>query len=483
MPHQSTPRRQPHPGLILLRALPALLLVLGALLLVPATAAQEADQPEVTRLKLDGTITPIMATYIERGIDDAIERGDDAVLIQMDTPGGLSSAMDDIINEILASPIPVIVWVGPEGARAASAGMYITYAAHVASMAPVTNIGSATPIQAGTEGAEEGDETALDRKVVNDAVARIRELALLRGRNAEWGEAAVRDAANVGSSEAVGLDIVDFIAVDVDDALNQADGMLVQVQGGETTVNTASADVQTDDMSFFERLLQIIVDPNIAFVLLSLGTLGLIFELSNPGAIFPGVAGAIMMVTGFYALGTLDSNWTGFVLIAFAFALFVLEVFVVSHGILAVGGVISFLLGGLLLSNTNNPEVLQISRWVIFTVTACLGLFFLFIVGSVARTRKLKPSTGQNALIGLSGEVRSDLDPDGMVFIFGELWKAHSAGGAIPRGEQVTVTAVDGLLLTVRRADATDAAPSPSPESAPLFAPGEGAQTTRLKAD
>jgi len=400
----------------------------------------------------------------------------------MDTPGGLSSAMDDIINEILASPIPVIVWVGPEGARAASAGMYITYAAHVASMAPVTNIGSATPIQAGTEGAAEGEETALDKKVVNDAVARIRELALLRGRNAEWGEAAVREAENVGSSEAVELNIVDFIAEDIPDVLAQADGMTVLVENGTTTVDTAGADVRDVDMSFFERLLQIIVDPNIAFVLLSLGTLGLIFELSNPGAIFPGVAGALMMVTGFYALGTLDSNWTGFVLIAFAFVLFALEVFVTSHGVLAVGGIISFLLGGLLLSNTNNPEVLQISRWVIFSVTACLGLFFLFIVVSVARTRRSKPVMGQSALIGMTGEARTDLDPEGMVFLFGELWKAHSESGPVAKGESVTVIAIKGLLLTVRRADADEPLSEPAPaEGRPIFGPSPAPQTSRLK--
>jgi membrane-bound serine protease (ClpP class) len=389
--------------------------------------------------------------------------------------------MDDIINEILASPIPVIVWVGPEGARAASAGMYITYAAHVASMAPVTNIGSATPIQAGTEGAAEGEETALDKKVVNDAVARIRELALLRGRNADWGEAAVREAENVGSSEAVELNIVDFIADDIADVLNQADGMLVQVSGGEATVDTAGAEVRDVEMSFFERLLQIIVDPNIAFVLLSLGTLGLIFELSNPGAILPGVAGALMMVTGFYALGTLDSNWTGFILIAFAFVLFVLEVFVASSGILAVGGTLSFLLGGLLLSNTNNPEVLQISRWVIFTVTACLGLFFLFVVGSVARTRKQRPAMGQSAMIGMTGEARTDLDPDGMIFLFGELWNAHSESGPLMKREQVTVTNVKGLRVTVRRAGET--VTQAAPESGTLFAPPEAPQTSRLKAD
>ncbi len=431
----------------IIRATALTFIALGVL--TAPLSAQESE-PSVTELTIDGPITPVMATYIDRGIDTAIDRGDDAVIIRMDTPGGLSSAMDDIIVDILASPIPVIVWVGPEGSRAASAGMYITYAAHVASMAPVTNIGSATPIQLGGE--EDGEETALDRKVVNDAAARARELAELRGRNAEWAELAVRDAVNVGSREAVELNIVDFIATDIDDALAQADGREVVVNGDIAVVNTANANVQPVEMSFFERLLQIVVDPNVAFVLLSLGTLGLIFELSNPGAIFPGVAGAIMLIVGFYALGTLESNAAGFVLLALAFVLFVLEVFVVSGGILTVGGVVMFVLGGLLLSNTRNPEVLQISRTVIFTVAVLIGLFFLFVVGSVVKSRGKPPATGREAFIGREGVARTDLDPRGMVFVEGTLWSAHSVDDTvILKNEPVRVLNRDGMLLGVKR--------------------------------
>ncbi len=433
---------------LLVRACSLALIGLG-LLVMPLSAQEQS--PRVTQLTVDSTITPVVATYVDRGIDSAVDNGHDAVIIRLDTPGGLSSAMDDIISDILASPIPVIVWVGPEGARAASAGMYISYAAHVSSMAPVTNIGSATPVQLGGEG-EQAEETALDRKVVNDAVARVRELAELRGRNADWAEEAVRDAVNVGASDAVELNIVDFIATDIQDALDQADGMSVIVNGDTATVNTASASISTTDMSFFERLLQIIVDPNVAFVLLSLGTLGLIFELSNPGAIFPGVAGAIMVIIGFYALGTLESNATGFILIGLAFVLFVLEVFVVSGGVLTVGGIIMFVLGGLLLSNTRNPEVLQISRSVIITVALLIGLFFFFVVGSVVRTRGQRPSTGREAMQGLQGVARSDLDPGGRVFVEGTIWSAVAVSEpVILKGEPVRVVKREGMTLEVER--------------------------------
>lgn len=426
----------------------ALVLIALGLLITPLSAQE--PRPSVTVLTVDATITPIVATYVDRGIDTAVDRGDDAVIIRLDTPGGLSSAMDDIISDILASPIPVIVWVGPEGARAASAGMYIAYAAHVASMAPVTNIGSATPVQLGGE--ESGDETAMDRKVVNDAVARIRELAELRGRNADWGEEAVRDAVNVGSREAVELNVVDFIAADIDDALAQADGREAIVNGRVATIRTNDARINAVEMSFFERVLQILVDPNVAFILLSLGTLGLIFELSSPGTIFPGVAGAIMVIVGFYALGTLESNATGFILIALAFVLFVLEVFVTSGGILTVGGIITFVLGGLLLSNTRNPEVLQISRSVIFTVAILIGLFFIFVVGSVVKTRGRPPATGRESMAGLQGVARSDLDPRGRVFIDGALWSAIAVDEpVILKGEPVRVVSRDGMVLNVKR--------------------------------
>ncbi|HYI14477.1 MAG TPA: nodulation protein NfeD [Thermomicrobiales bacterium] len=424
-------------------------LVLAGLVLsgVAGAGAQQSSR-QVGLIDIDGTITPVMATYVGRGIERSAERGDSAVILRMDTPGGLSSAMDDIVSDILASSIPVIVYVAPEGARAASAGVYITYAAHVAAMAPATNIGSATPVQLG-EDSEGDEETAMDRKVVNDAAAKIRGLAEQRGRNAEWAESAVRDAANITATEAVDLNVIDFVANDIDSVLAQSDGLEVTVRGQQVSVETAGATVAEIDMSFFEQLLQVITDPNIAFVLVSLGTLALIFEIANPGGIGPGAVGGIMLVTGFYALGTLDTNWAGLALMGLAFLLFVIDVFVPTHGILTISGIVAFLFGGLLLSNTRNDEVLAVSQTVIFTVTALMGVFFLFVAGTVWRTRGQPPATGESTLVGATAVVRQPLDPDGMVFLQGELWQATSSGGKVARGEMVRVLDVDGLRLTV----------------------------------
>jgi membrane-bound serine protease (ClpP class) len=432
-----------------IRRVIALIAAVTGLLLAgfAGTNAQESDR-HVDIIDIDGAITPVMATYVGRGIDKSVDRGDSAVIIRMDTPGGLSSAMDDIISDILGSPIPVVVYVAPEGARAASAGVYITYASHVAAMAPSTNIGSATPVQLGDESDDNGEST-MDRKIINDAAAKIRGLAELRGRNADWAESAVRDAANITSSEAVQLNVIDFIAKDIDDVLAQADGREVVVRGETVTVQTAGASVSEIDMSIFEKFLQVITDPNIAFVLVSLGTLAIVFELANPGGIGPGAVGAIMLLAGFYALGTLDTNWAGLALMGLAFLLFVIDVFVPTHGILTISGIFAFLLGGLLLSNTRNDDVLSISRIVIFTVTALMGAFFLFLAGSAWRSRRRPVTTGANAMIGATAVVRSSLDPDGMVFVHGELWQATSTDGPAGRGELVRVVRVDGLHLTV----------------------------------
>ncbi|HUG15320.1 MAG TPA: nodulation protein NfeD [Thermomicrobiales bacterium] len=441
-------------------------MLLGATTGVVGVDAADEATPNVGLVRADGIITPVMATYIGRGIDRSASRGHAAVLIELDTPGGLSSAMDDIVADILASPIPVIVYVAPDGARAGSAGVYITYAAHVAAMAPATNIGSATPVQLGGEESE-GD-TAMDRKVVNDAVAKIRALAELRGRNADWGERAVRDAENIVASEAARIGVVDFVASSREDALRQADGREVVVRGQVVEVRSAGATLHAHDMRFFEKLLQIITDPNIAFVLISLGTLALIFELANPGSIGPGAAGVVMMVTGFYALGTLDTNWAGLILIGLAFILFAIDVFVASGGILTIAGIAAFLIGALLLSNTRNDDVLQISRVVVFTMTAMMGLFFFFIAGSVWKGRNRPVVTGDNAIIGHVGVARTALNPSGMVYVQGELWQATSQGPPIEAGERVVVTAIDGIRLTVR----------PEPAGAGLT-PGAGVASAR----
>jgi membrane-bound serine protease (ClpP class) len=436
------------PLAIIWRSMFVATLLMGAVIASLGNATAQDDAPRAGLVRANGIITPVMATYIGRGIDRSVSQGHDAVVIELDTPGGLSSAMDDIVSDILASSIPVIVYVAPEGARAGSAGVYITYAAHVAAMAPATNIGSATPVQLG--GDDGADETAMDRKVVNDAVAKIRALAEQRGRNADWGERAVRDADNIVASEAAAIGAVDFVATSREDLLRQADGREVLVQGQMVEVRSAGASLHPHDMRFLERLLQIITDPNIAFVLISLGTLALVFELANPGAIGPGAVGAVMMITGFYALGTLDTNWAGLLLIGLAFILFALDVFIASGGILTIAGIAAFLLGALLLSNTRNDDVLQISRVVIFTMTAMMGVFFFFIAGSVWKGRNRPVVTGDNAIVGHTGIARTALNPEGLVRVQGELWQARTQGPPIEAGEQIVVTAIDGIRLTVR---------------------------------
>jgi membrane-bound serine protease (ClpP class) len=315
-------------------------------------------------------------------------------------------------------------------------------------MAPTTNIGSATPITLNEE-EKAGELTTNQKKAINDAVAKIRALAERRGRNADWAEQAVREAANVTASQAVQLHAVDFIASDVNDLLAKTDGRQVEVRGQTMTLRTANAAVETYDMSFFERVLQTVSDPNIAYILLSLGSLALIFELANPGLIFPGVLGGLMLVTGFYSLGTLDGNWSGLALIAFAFLLFAVDAFVQSHGTLTLGGVGAFLFGSLLLSNSQDGQVLHLSRALVLAVTLLLAVFFGLIVFFAARVRGKPPSTGVSTLLGMTAEVRKDLDPVGMVYLYGELWEAVSPAGFIPRGTRVTVTALQGMRLTV----------------------------------
>lgn len=456
---QVAPRRPP------VRMIALFLMALGLALGGSHPVAADHGGAHVSVLEIDGVITPVMASYVDRGIERAVDRGDSAIVLRIDTPGGLSSAMDDIIRDILNSPIPVIAWVGPDGARAASAGMYITYAAHIAAMAPTTNIGSATPISLGGE--EDADLTPSEKKVINDAVAQVRALAELRGRNADWAEAAVREADNITAREAVELRVVDFIARDIADLLAQSDGRMVTVSGGTITVSTANAAVHDIEMSFFERLLQVISDPNIAFILLSLGSLALVFELANPGLILPGVAGGLMMLLGFYSLGTLDANWAGLALMLFAFVLWIVEVFVPSHGVLTIGGVIAFVLGGLLLSNSRNDQVLELSRAVVFSVAIALGVFFLIIVGAAARTRAMPKRSGSDALIGAVGIARTDLDPEGMVFLQGELWNGRSIAGPIAKGERVRVTALRGIHLDVAPLAVDEPTPPATPSPHP----------------
>jgi membrane-bound serine protease (ClpP class) len=416
-----------------------------------------ASGNHVEVLTVDGTITPVMRTYIHQGIDHAEKSGATAVVLRMDTPGGLSSATDDIIQDILNSSVPVIVYVAPQGARAASAGVYITYAAHIAAMAPSTNIGSATPIFIGQNGQAATADDTLTRKVVNDAVARIRGLATLRGRNADWAEQAVRNAVNITADEAKQQNVIDVVAPDLPTLLNDVDGRKVQTSSGVVTLATAGADIQAQDMTFPEEFFQTISDPTIAYILLSVGMLGLFFELANPGSILPGVAGGISILLALSSLGNLDPSWAGILLMGFAFVVFLVDLYLPSHGALTIGGIASFVLGSFLLSNSVNSPATSISRLAILTVTLLISAFFIFAVGAVVRTRLTRSTTGREGMLGTTGTVKKVLDPEGLVYVSGELWRARSLNGEIPIGTMVRVVDVEGLTVIVEALATTTA--------------------------
>lgn len=430
--------------LVLVRRL--VLLVIALTLLAAACDGPGGPEGAVHVLKAHGDVNPVMARYIDRGIDQAEDAKALAVVIELDTPGGLMSSMEDIVKRIEEDRIPVIVHVSPKGAKAASAGTFITMAANIAAMAPSTRIGAASPVGAGGEDIE----GTLGKKVTEDAVAYAKSIANHRGRNAEWAEQAVREAVSATETEAVDLDVVDLIADDLPSLLEAVDGREVQLVDRSVTLATKDAPIVHNNMNFAERILDIISDPNIAFLLLSLGSIALFFAIINPDQIFPGVFGAIALIMAFFSLSVLPFNWAGLILIFLAFALFAAEIFVTSGGILGIGGVVALVLGGLLLTWGNPPEF-QVNRWLVYGMAGAAGAFFLFVVTSIIRIRRQPAVTGVNTLIGRRGVARSPLDPSGMVFVDGEYWSATLEEGTAEEGEEVVVTAVEGLKLMVRK--------------------------------
>jgi len=440
-------RRATRPSTLSWRAFAVVLLTSGLLLLASGLAV--GSTPRVRLIEVDGAITPVMASYVDRGLREAERAGDQAVVIRLNTPGGLSSAMDDIIEDILASQVPVIVYVAPSGARAASAGVYITYASHIAAMAPATNIGSASPVLLGQEGQPVQPDETMQRKIVNDAVAKLRGLAELRGRNADWAEQTVRESVNITAEQAVQIGVIDLVAPSLAALLEQLDGRTVTTVTGEVTLHTRDAEVVPVGMNLVEQFFQILSDPNVAYILLSLGLLGIFLELANPGSVLPGVVGGIFLLLGLFALGNLDANWAAVLLMAFGFVLFIADLYLPTHGVLTIGGIISFALGSFLLLQSPVSPAFQISRTVILTVTALVSISFLIVVTLAARAHARRPTTGKEGLIGAVGMVRRALDPEGMVFVDGELWRARSTGGRVPEGQFVRVVGVDGLRLMV----------------------------------
>lgn len=449
-------------------------LLLACLLAMPA-AAQEDKVAYL--LTIDGAIGPATSDYLRKGIAAAASHDAELVIIQMNTPGGLDSSMRDIIKAILQSPVPVVVYVAPSGSRAASAGTYIMYASHIAAMAPATNIGSATPVQIGGDGPrkpdtkdeedeEAGDEeageksktrdtgtTAMERKTINDAVAYIRGLAELRGRNVDWAEKAVREAVNVTASEALELGIIDLVAKTQAQLLQDIDGMSVEVNGSEQTLTTAGLAIKVIEPDWRNRLLSVITNPTVAYMLLMLGIYGLIFEGYNPGAIVPGVVGAISILLALYAFQILPVNYAGLALIVLGVILIIAEVFAPSFGVLGIGGVIALASGSVILMDTDIPGY-EISRNLIFSVAILSSAMIVGIVYFANRARTQPIVSGREQMIGMTGIARGDIDKKGTVFVHSELWQASSSQ-LIMDGQPVRVTAISGLHLTVEPVNST----------------------------
>ena len=400
---------------------------------------------KVLSIKLDATINPATADFIHRAIEVAQKEQATCLLIHLNTPGGLLQSTRIIVSDILESPVPVVVYVSPGGAHAGSAGVFITMAAHIAAMAPGTNIGAAHPVT--TQGQM---DTIMSAKATNDAMAFIRSIAKKRERNAIWAVQAVNNSVSITETEALENNVINLIASNEQDLLNKIDGKNITVPSGTVTLQTQHATVQSLEMGWGEKMLNILSDPNVAYILFLLGLYGLIFELYSPGAIFPGIIGGICMILALYTMHTLPVNYAGLALIVFGIILFLLEIKIVSHGLLAIGGVISLLLGSMMLIRTNEISAVTGLSWtVIISAVGITALFFLFVVGMGLKAQRIKPAMGLEAMIGEIGSSLSKLNPAGTVRMHGEIWKAISAAGLIPEGRKVIVTGFLNFTLQV----------------------------------
>jgi membrane-bound serine protease (ClpP class) len=418
-----------------------------ALLLFLAPAAVPAAQPPspvVLVATIASPISPVTADYLASVIERAEGENATLLVVELDTPGGLDTAMRQMVQEIIRSRIPVAVYVSPPGARAASAGVLITLASDVAAMAPGTNIGAAHPVSIGGGPMD----NTMSRKVENDAAAYARSLAESKGRNAEWAESAVRESASLSEKQALERNVVDLVAPGLDELLAQADGREVRKGDARVTLRTKGARVTRAPMGLRHRVLSALADPNIAYILMMIGIYGIFFELSNPGAVFPGVVGGISLILGFYALQTLSANYAGFLLILLAIILFILEIKITSYGALTIGGIIALVLGSVMLFRASGDPFLRVSWTVLITMAVVSAAFFGGVISLAVRSQLRKPVSGTEGMIGETGEAVTDFNGKGKVWVVGELWDARS-DLPVRKGDKVVVTAREGMTLTV----------------------------------
>lgn len=417
-------------------------LLAGAL----ASPNVSATNQSIEVLHVEGAIVPVIADYIDRGIEQAETKGSTAVIIQLSTPGGLMNTTQRIVERILNAKVPVVVYVSPAGGWAGSAGTFITLASHVAAMAPGSRIGAATPVTMGEELSEE-----MKKKITEDAAAWIRSISELRGRNPDDAELAVREGKSFTVTEALENNLIDLEANSLESLISQLNGMKVTlISGEEIVLDTESYALDINEMSLAERFLHVISDPNIAYVLLTLGSIGIIAEIYNPGALFPGIIGGISLLLAFYSLGVLNAFWGGILLILLAFGLFVGEVLTTTFGLFTAGGIAALILGSLILFPGEAP-MFQVNPWLIATVVIIITALFAFVINRVVGAHRRQAKTGREELVGKTAIVKQALEPEGTIFFKGERWTAISEKGRVKPGEEVIITKVDGLILHVTK--------------------------------
>ncbi len=421
-------------------------LIIFALFPIFILTARAFGLQTVYVITLDATINPATADFIHQNIQHAVEADAECLVIRLNTPGGLLKSTRVIVTDLLTSKLPVVVYVSPSGSQSASAGTFITLAAHVAAMSPGTNIGAAHPV--GLQGGEK--DSIMNEKATNDAAAFIRTISEKRHRNVQWAEDAVRLSISITETEALKDSVIDLIAVSVKDLLEKIDGRVVDVNGVKTTLHTKEADVVSIEMDWKHKILDILSDPNVAYIFFMLGLYGLLLELYNPGSILPGVVGVISIIIAFYSMHTLPINYAGLALILFGIILFIAEIKITSYGMLSVAGVISLFLGSIMLIDSETSlEFISISWGVIIPAVLITAAFFIFAIGFGIKAQRRKPVTGNEGIVGEIGETITDLNPDGQVRVHGEIWNATSSEGKLKKGSRIKVDKIQDLRLTV----------------------------------